>query len=191
MTQSLLILIGTTLANNLILIQFPGATSVFRGFDRLQNATVLALFSAVVMVTSAIFNFILNHFVLIPLALEYLQPWLFVLISALLSWLLFNQISQHFPRRYHRQRLPLYMVASSSAVIGICLPGIRLSMAFFETLAYALAAACAFTLLQILFAALRERVGTADVPLPFQGLPLEVISAGIVAMALMAFTGAV
>lgn len=149
------------------------------------------MLNASVILCSSLINFTIHRLVLIPLELQFLQLLVFVLISSSLCCALLLLIKKHFPFSFRREGISILMIGGNSAVIGVSLLIINTPMSFLQCLAYSLGAAVGFALVLVLFAAMRERLETADVPRPFKGIAVDLISAGIVAMAFLGFAGIV
>ncbi len=191
MAEFLTILVGAALVNNLVLVQFLGVSSFFSNTDKVQNAANLGLLSAGVMLASLLLNFAIFRLILMPLGLQFLQLIVFLLISGCLTWVLLVLIKNRTSADFRRQGLSMFMVGGNSAVIGISLLINNGTMSFLQCLTYGIGSACGFVLVMVLFAALHERLETTDVPLPFRGLAIDLISASLVAMAFLGFAGIV
>lgn len=190
LAQFLSILIATALANNIILVQLLGVSSLFAYSTRMQQAVELSLFSFLIMVPAALINALIDRFLLTPLSLQLLRLLCFVLVSASLTALLAGQIKKHLPLTWRRLDVGLLLVGGNSAVIGLALTQAEHGGGFQQLLAYSLGAGLGFVVLLLGFAALRQRLDHSDMPLPFRGAAIQLISAGIVAMSLLGFGGA-
>ena len=191
MAEFLSIVVGAALVNNIVLVQFLGVSFLFSNTDKIQNAVNLGLLSGAVIFCSSLLNFLVFQLILTPLGLQILQLLAFVFISSCLTCLLMIRLKKHFPFSFRRHGLSMLMVGGNSAVIGVSLLISNENMGFSKSVAYSFGAASGFALVLVLFAALRERLETSDVPLPFKGLAVDLISAGLVAMAFLGFVGAV
>lgn len=191
MAEFLSIVVGAALVNNLVLVQFLGVSFFFSNTDKIQNAASLGLLSGGVIYCSSLLNFLVFRVILTPLGLQFLQLLAFVFISSCLTCVLIIRLKKHFPFSFRRHGLSMLMVGGNSAVIGVSLLINNTNMGFSESFVYSLGAASGFALVLVLFAALRERLETSDVPLPFKGLAVDLISAGLVAMAFLGFAGTV
>ena len=191
MSDLLAIIIGAALVNNIVLIQLLGVSSLFRGSSHLGNAATLGLFSSVVLLGTALIHYPLNHWILDPLGLQYLELLLLVAISAALANLLLRKVRQVFPGSFRRQHVSLMLMSGNSAVVGNALLLERITPGFLPAMASSVGAALGFVGVLVLFAALRERLETATVPPVFRGLAIDLVSAGLAAMALLGVAGAV
>jgi len=185
----LAILVSAALVNNLVLVQLLGVSSLFRGFVGVVDAAILGMFTAVVLISTALLNHLLFNYVLLPLNIESLQLISLVVMSGTCSLLLHRKLERWLPGLSHHHFLTLFMVAGNSAVIGVALVTVRASYSLSETMAYSLGAALGYGAILVIFAALRERLATSPVPYAFKGLSIELISAGLAAMALLGLAG--
>jgi electron transport complex protein RnfA len=188
-TDFLTILVTTVLVNNLLLIQLLGVSSLFAYSTRWQQALELALFTFVVLTLSASINGLLVYFLLAPLGLMMAQLVVYVLISGGLATLLSQLLKRHLPLSYRRNGLAFLLAGGNSAVIGVALLQGEALRPPLEQLAYSVAAGAAFAGLLLAFAALRQRLTLIDIPTPFRGPAVELLSLGILAMGLQAMAG--
>ena len=189
MTNYLSIIVAAALVNNLILIQLFGVSSLFYSTRRLPQAVEFALFNFVVLFLSLIINLLIFRFFLVPLHLELFRLVVFVATSALLTTALLQLITKNFPFSIRQQGLLLFLSGGNSAVLGATLLSSTSVLSLSEQIAYSFGAALGYSLMIIGFAALRIRLEFADVPAPFRGSAIQLISAGMVAMSLLGFAG--
>ena len=191
MTTYLSIIIAAALVNNVVLVQLLGVSSLFLSNSRLQNTIELAILNFIVLFSAAVINLLLFRFILLPLGLDFLKLLFFVAISSSITKLLLQWLEQRFPLSLRQQKLAFYLTGGNSAVIGVSLLNTVSRLSIPQSIAYSLGAALGFSLLLIAFAALRLRLDSAEVPAPFRGTAIQLISAGIVAMFLLGFAGLV
>ncbi|MDP6094938.1 MAG: Rnf-Nqr domain containing protein [Gammaproteobacteria bacterium] len=191
MTEFLSIVIAAAVVNNLVLVQFLGVTAFYSASSRLQNSLEIALLTAAVLVTASLLNLLLTNYVLSPLDLMFLQLICFVAVSGSITVLILHWLREKFPVSLRRLHLHLLLVGGNSAVIGISIINTRNGLGLIENIANSIGAALGFALVLIAFAALRQRLDTADVPQPFRGPAIHLISAGIIAMCFLGFAGLV
>lgn len=189
MSQFLVIVVAAALVNNIVLVQLLGVSSLFAYSNSIRNAVELAWVSAIVMFTTAVANLCIDRWILTPLNLAFLQLILFVTISALFTGLLIRLVSTHWPRTMRRQGLEFYLVSGNGAIIGLALLNAGGLRSIGDNIAYSFGAALGFAFTLVMFAAIRERLATAAVPRAFRGAPIQLLSAGIVAMCLLGFAG--
>ena len=177
--------------NNLVLVQFLGLSSFLNSSRQFNTAVLLALFSAPVMIGTILLHYFLSNFVLQPFGLEFLELISLVAFAGLLTSALIKVTRWLFPLQARNQFMLLFMVAANSAVLGAALQIAQRNLELPELLALSCGSALGFSLILLAFAAIRERLVLLDVPVPFRGLAIELISAGLAAMALLGFAGVV
>ena len=189
MTDFLTILVATVLINNLVLLQLLGVSSLFAYSVRWQQALELALFTFVVLVAAASIGGIVAYYILAPLELLILQLLTYVLVSGSIATLLALQIKRYLPLSYRRNGLAFLMAGGNSAVIGIALIQGEVLRPPLQHIAHSIAAGLAFAGLLLAFASLRQRLALNDVPAPFRGPAVELLSLGILALSFQAMAG--
>ena len=189
MTNYLIIIIAAALVNNLILIQLLGVSSLFYSTKRLPQAIEFALFNFVVLFAASITNLFFYRFVLIPLHIEFLRLVIFVGSSALLTTTLLRIISARLPITARQQGLLLFLTGGNSAVLGATLLSSNSILDFSENIAQNFGAALGYSLMIVGFAAVRLRLESADVPAPFRGSAIALITAGLFTISLLGFAG--
>ena len=191
MTQIFSIIVAAALVNNMELIQSLGVSTLFAYSNRLRNAIELALVSFLVIFLASAINLILYRGLLAPLGLQYLALLCFVGVSSILTLLVLHSLEKYFPLSMRRQRLAFYLIAGNSSIIGLSLLNTASARSVVDCLAYSFGAAMGFALVLLAFTALRQRLDGADVPAPFRGAAIQLISAGIAAMCFLGFAGLV
>jgi electron transport complex protein RnfA len=189
MSELLVILIATVLVNNFVLMRFLGLCP-FMGVSRnLEAATGMSLATAFVLTVSSATAYLLHVYVLVPLELEYLRTIAFILVIA--ASVQFTEIMVRRLSPMLDQVLGIYipLIATNCAVLGVALLNVQQSTGFVQSVFYGLGAAIGFALVLIMFAAIRERVDAADVPAPFRGSAIALITAGMMSLAFMGFAG--
>lgn len=189
MTNTLSIIIAAALVNNLILIQLLGVSSLFYSTKRFPQAIEFALFNFVVLFAASITNLFLYRFVLIPLHIEFLRLLIFVGTSALLTTALLGIISARLPITARQQGLLLFLTGGNSAVLGATLLSSNSILGFSENIAQNFGAALGYSLMIVGFAAVRQRLESSDIPAPFRGSAIALITAGLVTISLLGFAG--
>ena len=189
MTNYLSIIIAAALVNNLILIQLLGVSSLFYSTKRFSQAIEFALFNFVVLFAASITNLFLYRFVLIPLHIEFLRLVIFVGTSALLTTALLGIISARLPITARQQGLLLFLTGGNSAVLGATLLSSNSILGFSENIAQNFGAALGYSLMIVGFAAVRLRLESSDIPAPFRGSAIALITAGLVTISLLGFAG--
>ena len=182
-------LIGALLVNNFVLAQFLGLCPFFGTTRQYDTALATGLATLFVLCLSAALCYVINRYVLAPLDLGYLRIIAFIVVVAATVQL--TEIYLRATSRVLYQVLGLYLplITSNCAVLGVALIATNEGRDFMATLALAAGAALGFTLVMVLFAAMRERLATANVPKAMQGTPVTLLTAGIMSLAFMGFQG--
>ena len=189
MTELFVILIGTVFVNNFVLARFLGLCP-FLGVSRsLEAASGMSLATAFVLTLSSSIAYVLHRYVLVPLELEYLRTIAFILVIA--ASVQFTEIMVRRMSPLLHQVLGIYipLIATNCAVLGVALLNVQQSNGFVESVFFGFGAAAGFALVLILFAAIRERLEAADIPAPFRGTAIALMTAGIMSLAFMGFAG--
>ncbi len=184
-----LIVISAALVNNFVLIQFLGLCPFMGVSSNISSAAGMSLATAFVLTLASVSSYLLTRWVLEPLGLMYLSTVGFILVIAALVQLteLFMRHSAPLLHRVLGIYLPL--ITSNCAVLGVALLNLREQHSLVESAFYGLGAATGFGLVLVMLAAARERLAMADVPASFRGAPIGLITAGLMALAFMGFTG--
>jgi electron transport complex protein RnfA len=191
MTDLALILVATVLVNNFVLVKFLGLCPFMGVSRKLETATGMALATTFVLTLSAVCSYLVNAYLLQPLGLEYLRTIAFILVIAAVVQFTEMVVEKTSPLLYQVLGIYLPLITTNCAVLGVALLNIQESHGFLESLTYGFGAALGFSLVMILFAGVRERVAAADVPQAFQGASIALITAGMMALAFMGFSGLV
>ncbi len=189
MTDMILILVGTVLVNNFVLVRFLGLCP-FMGVSRnLEAAFGMSLATAFVLTLSSAISYLLHQHVLLPLQLEYLKTISFILVIA--ASVQFTEIMVRRLSPLLDQVLGIFipLIATNCAVLGVALLNVQQAQGFMQSVFYGFGAAIGFALVLVLFAAVRERLDAADIPRPFRGTAIALMTAGIMSLAFMGFSG--
>ncbi|MDX1348310.1 MAG: electron transport complex subunit RsxA [Thiomicrorhabdus chilensis] len=191
MQEYILILISTVLVNNFVLVKFLGLCP-FMGVSKKTDAALgMGLATTFVMTLSSVLSYIIFTYLLQPFGLEYLQTIGFILAIAAVVGFTEMAIHKTSPTLYQVLGIYLPLITTNCAVLGVALLNVGEKNDFIESAVYGFGAALGFTLVMILFASIRERVDASDVPAPFKGAPIALITAGLMSMAFMGFGGLV
>ena len=191
MTEYALILVSTVLVNNFVLVKFLGLCPFMGVSRKLETAMGMGLATTFVLTLSSVSSYLVNEYILVPLDLAYLRTIAFILVIAVVVQ--FTEMVMHktSPLLYQVLGIFLPLITTNCAVLGVALLNIQEQHSFVESALYGFGAAVGFSLVLVLFAAVRERVAVADVPEPFQGNAIALITAGLMSMAFMGFAGLV
>lgn len=189
MTDILLIIVGTVLVNNLVLVRFLGLCP-FLGVSRnIEAAAGMSLATAFVLTLSAAVSYLINVFVLEALDLGYLRTVMFILVIAASVQFTEMMVRRMSPLLHEVLGIYIPLIATNCAVLGVALLNVQEANSFVESLFFGFGAAAGFALVLVLFAAMRERLEAADIPLPFRGSAIALVTAGMMSLAFMGFSG--
>jgi len=191
MTEYLLIIVGTVWVNNIVLSQFLGLCPFMGVSRKLETAMGMGLATTFVLTLASISSYLLNEFVLAPFGLEYLRTISFILVIAAIVGFTEMAIRKTSPLLHNVLGIYLPLITSNCAVLGIALLNVQQSNSFIGSALYGMGSALGFTLVLVLFAGIRERLDVADIPTPFKGSSIALITAGLMALAFMGFSGLV
>ncbi|EKK3990509.1 electron transport complex subunit RsxA [Cronobacter sakazakii] len=191
MTDYLLLFVGTVLVNNFVLVKFLGLCPFMGVSKKLESAIGMGMATTFVMTLATIFSWIIDHLILVPLELVYLRTMAFILVIAVVVQFTEMVVSKTSPALYRLLGIYLPLITTNCAVLGVALLSINLNHTFMQSALYGFSAAVGFSLVMVLFAAIRERLVVADVPLPFRGNAIALVTAGLMSLAFMGFSGLV
>ncbi|MBP6808581.1 MAG: electron transport complex subunit RsxA [Chromatiaceae bacterium] len=191
MTEYALILVGTVLVNNFVLVKFLGLCPFMGVSKKLETAIGMGMATTFVLTLSAICTWLVNEYLLAPLGIEYLRTIAFILVIA--SVVQFTETVMHktSPVLYQVLGIFLPLITVNCAVLAVTLLNLQAGFDLMTAAINGFGAALGFSLVLVLFAALRERIAVADVPEPFQGSAIALVTAGIMSLAFMGFAGLV
>lgn len=191
MSEVALLLVGAVFVNNFVLVKFLGLCP-FMGVSRsLDAAYGMALATGFVLTLSAALAWAVHHWLLVPLGLEYLRTLGFILVIAAVVQFTEMVMSQRNPRLYRVLGIYLPLITTNCAVLGVALLNVGAQRSLAESVLYGFGASVGFGLVLVLFSAMRERLETADVPAAWRGTPIALLTAGLMSLAFMGFSGIV
>ena len=188
-TSLILIIISTALVNNVVLIQFLGIFS-FLGVSKQMKAS-LSLGCAVIFVitlSSAVAS-LLYTYVLAPLELTYLKTIVFILVIAALVQVVEMFIKKTSPAIYNALGIYLPLITTNCAVLGVALTNVQDGLNFIQSVTAGFGTAVGFTIAIVLLAGIRSRIDEEAIPKPFRGAPMVLLSAALMSIAFMGFSG--
>ena len=191
MPEYLLLLIGTVFVNNIVLVKFLGLCPFMGVSRKIETAIGMSAATTFVLTLSAVLSYLINSWILAPLDLEYLRTIAFIIaIAAVVN---FTEMVVHktSPLLYNVLGIFLPLITTNCAVLGVALINVQEQNSFFESVIYGFGAALGFSLVLILFAAMRERINVADVPAPLKGSAIGLVTAGLMSLAFMGLGGLV
>ena len=188
-TSLILIIISTALVNNVVLIQFLGICS-FLGVSKQMKAS-LSLGCAVIFVitlSSAVAS-LMYTYVLVPLELTYLKTIVFILVIAALVQVVEMFIKKTSPAIYNALGIYLPLITTNCAVLGVALTNVQDGLNFIQSVTAGFGTAVGFTIAIVLLAGIRSRIDEEAIPKPFRGAPMVLLSAALMSIAFMGFSG--
>jgi Na+-translocating ferredoxin:NAD+ oxidoreductase subunit A len=188
-TDLLLILVATVLVNNFVLVRFLGLCP-FMGVSRnLEAATGMALATGFVLTLSSASSFLLHRYVLVPLDIEYLRTLSFILVIAASVQFTEMMVRRLSPLLHQVLGIYIPLIATNCAVLGVALLNVQEAHGFVESVIFGFGASLGFALVLVLFASIREKLAAADIPAPFRGTAIALMTAGFMSLAFMGFAG--
>ncbi|PXF30267.1 electron transporter RsxA [Pokkaliibacter plantistimulans] len=191
MSDLALILVSTILVNNFVLVQFLGLCPFMGVSNKLETAMGMSLATTFVLTLSSLCSYLTYTYILAPLGLGYLKTIAFILVIAVVVQFTEMVVRKTSPVLYKVLGIFLPLITTNCAVLGVALLNINKQNSLVESVFYGFGAAVGFSLVLILFAAMRERIAVADVPMPFRGAAISMITAGLISLAFLGFTGLV
>lgn len=191
MSEYLLIFISTVLVNNFVLVKFLGLCPFMSVSSKWETASGMGLATTFVLTLSSISSYLVNEYLLTPFGLEFLRTITFILVIAAVVQFTEMVVHKTSPLLYQKLGIFLPLITTNCAVLGVALLNVQQEHSFIASAVYGFGAAVGFSVVLILFAAMRERIAAADVPDVFKGAPIGFITAGIMALAFMGFSGLV
>ncbi|MGI9321918.1 MAG: electron transport complex subunit RsxA [Thiogranum sp.] len=189
MTEFALILVSTVLVNNFVLVKFLGLCPFLGVSRKLETATGMSLATTFVLTLSSVCSYLANEYLLAPLGLEYLRTITFILVIAVVVQFTEMVVHKTSPLLYQVLGIFLPLITTNCAVLGVALLNVQQQHGFFQSAVYGFGAALGFSMVMILFAAMRERIAVADVPEAFKGSAIALVTAGLMSLAFMGFAG--
>ena len=191
MNEYLLILVSTILVNNFVLVKFLGLCPFMGVSKKMDTAIGMGFATTFVLTLASITSYLINTYLLIPLELEYLRTIAFIVTIAAVVGFTELVVNKTSPVMHQSLCVFLPLITTNCAVLGVALLNVGASNSFLQSAVYGFGAAVGFSFVLVLFSGIRERIESADVPKIFQGVPIALITAGLMSMAFMGFIGLV
>ena len=190
MKELILVVVGAALVNNIILSQFQGLCPFLGVSKKTDTAAGMGMAVIFVITLSSAVTSLIYSFVLVPLNVTYLQTIAFILVIAALVQFVEMFLKKSMPSLYQALGVFLPLITTNCAVLGVALQNVQNSYNFIESVVYGITGGIGFTLAIVLFASIRERLfASAECPKCFEGFPIALISASLMAMAFLGFSG--
>ena len=185
------IIIGSIFVNNVVLAQFLGICPFLGVSSKVETSMGMGAAVTFVMTLSAVVTWLIQTYILVPLGIEYMQTIVFILVIAALVQMVEIVLKKVSPSLYQALGIFLPLITTNCAVLGVAILMIQKEFSLLQGLAYNVSTALGFALALVIFAGLRERIEFEEAPKAFQGVPIALITASILAMAFMGFSGLV
>ena len=187
--ELLAITLGAILANNFIFSQFLGICPFLGVSKKVDTAIGMGLAVTFVMGLASAVCFLVNNLILIPLDLGYMQTVAFILVIASLVQFIEMFLQKAMPSLYTALGVYLPLITTNCAVLGVVLLNVQSNYNFISSVVYGVTGGIGFMVAIVLFASIRERLVFADYPKSFEGFPIALVTAGLMALAFMGFSG--
>ena len=187
--ELLAITLGAVLANNFIFSQFLGICPFLGVSKKVDTAIGMGLAVTFVMGLASAVCFLVNNFILVPLDLGYMQTVAFILVIASLVQFIEMFLQKAMPSLYTALGVYLPLITTNCAVLGVVLLNVQSNYNFISSVVYGVTGGIGFMVAIVLFASIRERLVFAEYPKSFEGFPIALITAGLMALAFMGFSG--
>lgn len=189
MSDLVLIVLATVLVNNFVLVKFLGLCPMLGASTRIETAFGMSLATTFVLTIASAASYLIDTYLLVPFELQYLRLVSFIVVIA--ASVQFTEMFIRYSNPMLHRVLGVYLplITTNCAVLGVALLNSRQGGNFIEALAYGIGAGLGFSLVMVLFAGLRERLDAANVPTPFRGPAIALVTVGMMSMAFYGFTG--
>ena len=187
--QLIVISISAIFIENFVLVKFLGICPFLGVSKKVETSLAMGMAVTFVMAMASVITWIVDKFVLKPFSLDYLQTVAFILVIATLVQLVEMFLQKVSPAIYNALGIYLPLITTNCAVLGVALLNIQKEFNFIQSLVFGVSAAIGFTLAIVLFAGVRERLEFSDIPEFLKGFPIALISAGLIAIAFLGFSG--
>ena len=187
--ELILIAIGSAFVNNVVLSQFLGLCPFLGVSKKINTAAGMGAAVIFVITIASAVTWVINAGILIPLGVTYLQTIVFILVIACLVQIVETALKKFSPSLYQALGVYLPLITTNCAVLGVALTNVQSDYGFLESLINGFATAIGFAVAIIILAGIRERTEDNDIPRPFQGMPITLLTAGLMAIAFFGFSG--
>ena len=185
------IVIGAIFVNNVVLSQFLGICPFLGVSSKVETSFGMGMAVTFVMALASVVTWCLQNFVLVPFGIEYMQTITFILVIAALVQMVEIVLKKTSPALYQALGIFLPLITTNCAVLGVAIISVQKNFDLLTGVIYSVATALGFALALILFAGIRERLEVEDTPNAMRGVPIALITAGLLAMAFMGFANVV
>ena len=192
-SELLIISVGAILINNFVLVQFLGICPFLGVSKKVETASGMGMAVVFVMLCASALTWVVQNYLLVPFGLEYMQTIAFILVIAVLVQFVEMFLQKSIPSLYNSLGVYLPLITTNCAVLGVAINNITkfggVEMSFIKSIVYGTSAGLGFTLAIILFAGVRERLETSEVPEFLKGMPIVLVTAALLSIAFLGFSG--
>ena len=192
-SELLIISVGAILINNFVLVQFLGICPFLGVSKKVETASGMGFAVVFVMICASALTWLVQEYLLIPFGIEYMQTIAFILVIAVLVQFVEMFLQKSVPSLYNSLGVYLPLITTTCAVLGVAINNITkfggTEMSFVKSIVYGGSAGLGFTLAIVLFAGVRERLETSDVPEFLKGMPIVLVTAALLSIAFLGFSG--
>lgn len=188
-SRLLAITLAAILANNFIFSQFLGICPFLGVSKKVDTAVGMGFAVTFVMGLASAITWAVYNFILVPLDLEYMQTVAFILVIASLVQFIEMFLQKSMPSLYTALGVYLPLITTNCAVLGVVLLNVQENYNFIQSVVYGITGGVGFLLAIVLFASIRERLEFSDPPKAFKGFPIALVTAGLMALCFMGFSG--
>lgn len=191
MEYYLILFVFAVFVNNVVLSQFLGICPFLGVSKKVDTSLGMGAAVTFVLAIATTFTYLIQKFVLEPYDMVYMQTIAFILVIAALVQMVEIILKKVSPSLYQALGVFLPLITTNCCVLGVAIMVIQKEFNLLESIVYAISTAIGFTLAMVVFAGIREQLARTEIPVAFRGIPIALISAGILAMAFMGFSGIV
>lgn len=192
-SELLIISVGAILISNFVLVQFLGICPFLGVSKKVETASGMGFAVVFVMICASALTWLVQEYLLIPFGIEYMQTIAFILVIAVLVQFVEMFLQKSVPSLYNSLGVYLPLITTNCAVLGVAINNITkfggTEMSFVKSIVYGGSAGLGFTLAIVLFAGVRERLETSDVPEFLKGMPIVLVTAALLSIAFLGFSG--
>lgn len=189
MNEFFILLLGTALVNNVVLVQFLGLCPFMGVSSKIESAIGMGLATMFVLTLATAASWLIEHYILLPLEVDFLRILSFILVIAGVVQFIEMYIRSLSPTLYQNLGIFLPLITTNCAVLGVALLNTQQDNSFLQSVLYGIGASLGFLLVLVIFAGLRERQALANTAKLFAGPPIAFITAGLLSMAFLGFSG--
>ena len=189
--EYILIIIAAVLVNNIVLTQFLGICPFIGVSGKVDTSLGMSGAVMFVMVIATLVTYLLQHYILVPLGIPFMQTIVFILVIAALVQLVEIILKKVSPALYQALGIFLPLITTNCAILGVAILAVQKDLNLLESVVYAISNAAGFGLALITFSGIREQLDLVDIPKSMKGVPIAFIIAGLLSMAFMGFAGIV